>query len=116
MGMVSFKHQGQEIASKIKLADTFFTRGLGLMFKKEMTDFDGILIKPSNSIHTFWMRFSIDVIFLNKDLEVIKVFENLKPWRMTWPYLKASQVLELKAGTLNGKIKKGDQLEMTCIS
>lgn len=109
-----FKHKDQEVARNIKMADTFLSRAIGLMFKSEMPDYDGILIKPSNSIHTFWMKFSIDVIFLNKELEVIKVFENLKPWRMTLPYLRANQVLELRAGTLNGRIKKGDHLEMTC--
>lgn len=116
MKKLAFKHQGQELVSDVRLADTFCSRGMGLMFKKEMDGYEGLLLRPSNSIHTFCMRFDIDVVFLNKKLEVIKVFENLKPWRITLPYLRASQVLELKAGTLKGRVKKGDQLEMTCIS
>lgn len=107
---------GWEIAKNVLVADTFFSRAQGLMFKREMIDFDGMLIKPCNSIHTFCMYFPIDVVFLSKKYEVIKIFEKLKPNRMTRPYFSATQVLELKAGTLNGRLSKGDLLEVSCIN
>ena len=105
-----------EIASDVVIADTFLSRARGLMFRKQMNNFDGMLITPCNSIHTFGMNFPIDVIFLSKTFEVVKVLENLKPYRMTRPYFSASQVLELKSGTINGRLSKGDRLEVSCIN
>ncbi|EQC51248.1 hypothetical protein M901_1095 [Bacteriovorax sp. DB6_IX] len=80
------------------------------MFKKEMKNYDGLLIRPCNSIHTFFMRFSIDAVFLNKDFKVIRIYRDLKPWRMTTIIWKANQVLELRAGTLPDNVKEGDSL------
>ncbi len=116
MKSLVIKNKEWEIAKNAVLADTFLSRARGLMFRKDMNDFDGMIIKPCNSIHTFGMRFSIDVVFMNNKYEVVKVFENLKPYRMTRPYFSATQVLELKAGTLNGRLTKGDLLEVSCIN
>ena len=80
------------------------------MFSSDMFGFDGLLIKPCNSIHTFFMQYSLDVAFLDKDLKIVKIIRNLRPWRITGLYLKANQVLELKAGTLDNKIVEGDQV------
>ena len=110
------RNKDWEIAKDVVLADTFLSRARGLMFRKEMDGFDGMLITPCNSIHTFGMSFAIDVVFLNNKYEVIKVFEKLKPYRMTRPYFSATQVLELKSGTLNGRLNKGDRLEVSCIN
>ncbi|PIK14114.1 DUF192 domain-containing protein [Halobacteriovorax sp. JY17] len=104
------------LCEELKIADDFFSRLIGLMFKKKMIGFDGLLIKQCNSIHTFFMRYALDIVFLNKEMKVVKVIENIKPWRMTLMYLKSSQVLELKSGTLNNRLKKEDQLEIVCIN
>ena len=105
-----------QIASKIKIASSFFDRLIGLMFKKKMKDYDALLIKRCNSIHTFFMLFAIDVIFLNRHYEVVKIIRSMKPWRMTLLYFKASQVLELDAGTIDHNLKVGDRLEVVCIN
>tara|TARA_R110000868_G_scaffold164359_3_gene396855 strand:+ start:786 stop:1133 length:348 start_codon:yes stop_codon:yes gene_type:complete len=110
---ISVKLNNWVIAKDAVIADTFISRARGLMFRKDLSDFDGMLIAPCNSIHTVGMLFSIDVVFLNKKFEVIKIIENLKPYRMTRPYFKAFQVLELAAGTLANRLKCGDQLEIT---
>ncbi len=62
------------------------------------------------------MLYSLDVLFLDKDFKVVKALYDLRPWRMTWVYFKAHQVLEMKAGTLLKDIKSGDKLEAVCIS
>ncbi|WP_372654701.1 DUF192 domain-containing protein [Halobacteriovorax sp.] len=108
------KFKDEIICKDLQIADDFVSRLIGLMFKKDMYGFDGLLIKQCNSIHTFFMRYAIDIIFLDKDLKVVKVIENMKPWRATLMYFKAAQVLELKSGSLKNKIKKDDQLEMIC--
>lgn len=100
------------LSHDLRVASSFFSRLIGLMFKKEMKGYDGLLIKQCNSIHTFFMLFTIDAVFLNKNNEVIKVYRNLKPWRMTRIVWRASQVLELNAGTVPNDLKEGDSLNI----
>lgn len=109
-------HKSIPIAQKVALADNSISRMIGLMFKPGLEAGEGLLIRPCNSIHTFFMRFNIDVLFLDKEYRVLKVIRNLKPWRMTRMYFKAFQVLELQGGTLSEDIHENDQLEVLCIS
>ena len=110
------KSDRREIAGKAILADSFFKRFKGLMFGKKMDGYDAIVIKPCKSIHTFFMRYSIDVIFLNKELKIIKINRNLRPWRITSVCLFAEQVIELESGRVDKNLKKGDELELICIN
>lgn len=100
------------IAKDLKVAKTLMERTIGLMFVKEMKGFDGLLIDPCNSVHNFFVRFPIDLIFLNNDMQVVKLIKCFKPWRMTGIYLKARKVLELPNGTITDDIQVGDQLEV----
>ena len=104
------------IAQRASLADTFMERALGLMFSKDLGDRDALIIEPTNSIHTFFMNYPIDVIFINRDHKVVKVFKKLKPWRMTRMYFTASKAIELMGGTLMSDIQPGEKLEIKCIS
>jgi uncharacterized protein len=99
------------LGKNIKTAKTFWERLLGLMFAKDLVGFDGMLITPCNSIHTFFMNFDLDVVFMDKNFNIVKIIRNLRPQRITGLYLNASQVLELKAGTLSEKIVVGDKVE-----
>ena len=101
------------IARKARTAESFFDRLIGLMFSKEMGEFDGLLLKSCRSIHTFFMNYPIDAIFLNDEMEVIHIVRNMRPWRITGFYFKASQVLEIKGGTLPDHILKGDRVEVS---
>jgi uncharacterized membrane protein (UPF0127 family) len=112
---MKLKHQRtNHIFENIKVADSFFDRLIGLMFKEKMEGFEGLLIKKCNSIHTFFMRYNLDIVFLNHEYEVVKVIENIRPWRMTLMYFRATQTLELNGGTLKGLLTKGDKLEVLC--
>lgn len=105
------------VGERIVIAKSFFSRLKGLMFDRSLgTDFDGILIKPCNSIHTFFMNYSIDAVFLNKEYKVVKIMRDLRPWRMTGIYFRASQVLEIKSGLLPKEISEDDLLDEICIS
>ncbi len=99
------------VCKKVRIASSFFSRLKGLMFSSELPSCDGLLIFPCNSIHTFFMRYSLDVIFLDNQLNVIKIIRDFKPWKMSWIYFKATQVLEMKAGSLTLEINEGDALE-----
>lgn len=105
-----------EVAKEATEATTALTRMKGLMFASDMIGYDALFIKPCNSIHTFFMKFPIDVLFISKEMKVVKIMRNLLPWRMTRMYFTAHQVLELKGGTLDERVKVGDELEVICIN
>jgi uncharacterized protein len=104
--------RGTTVGTRITIADTSFTRLIGLMGRRRLDAGCGLLIRPSFGIHTFGMLFSIDVVALNKNLEVLKLWHRLAPFRMTSIHLKTDSMLELPAGQIrNCQIKVGDQLE-----
>lgn len=89
------------IPYKIKFADSFFKRLKGLMFRKDPIINEGLLIVPCNAVHMFFMRFPIDIVLLNEQNEVVKIFCSLKPWRFTKPVKAACSTLELPEGSIN---------------
>lgn len=102
-------HEGKVISENISMADTFFTKLMGFMFRPRPTDDSGILFK-TNSIQTHFMRFDLDVVFMTADHQVVKIIRGLKPWRITRFYFKAKYTLELPAGLLPASVKEGDVL------
>jgi uncharacterized protein len=84
----------------IKRADSFLSRFKGLMFKKKPLMEEALWIVPCQSIHTCFMTFPIDVVFLDDEYRISKVVRNLKPWRIVLPVTNARSVLELPAGTV----------------
>jgi uncharacterized membrane protein (UPF0127 family) len=99
------------ISDKIKIAEGFFSKLFGLIFKKVLSDSEGLLFENCNSIHTLGMKYCIDAAFLNKSNEVIAIFCSLKPFRFTSFIKDASKVLELKSGfTKSIHLKVGDKL------
>ncbi|MFA7612994.1 MAG: DUF192 domain-containing protein [Candidatus Caldatribacteriota bacterium] len=104
------------ISEKILVADNMLSRIIGLMFRASPPqEAEGLLLDPCNSIHTCFMRYPLDVAFLNSQNKVIKIIRNLKPWRMTWIYFKASKTLEMPAGKLPMELKEGDILEVEVV-
>ena len=102
------------IGTRIILANTFVSRLVGLLGKSRLDTGCGVLIKPSSGVHTFGMLFAIDIVALNKDLRVLKVWPRFAPFRMTSISLKTACVLELAAGEIERcRIEPGDQLKVT---
>ncbi len=97
---------------KIKPAFKVFQRAKGLLGEKDPSA-AAIWIKPCNSVHTFFMAFPIDVVFVSKSLKVLKTYESLKPYRLTNPFLKAHSVFEFAEGFIEkNKIQIGDSLHV----
>jgi uncharacterized protein len=69
----------------------------GLLGARELADGEGLLLRPAGSIHMFFMRFPIDAVFLDRDLRVVGIAPDLRPWRMA-ARRGARAVLELPAG------------------
>jgi uncharacterized membrane protein (UPF0127 family) len=88
------------LCEKASLADSFWQRAKGLMFKKDWADFDGLLLSPCRSIHTFGMRMNIDVCFLDPEYRIVKSLDSLGPWRSAYGGRHSHATLELPAGLL----------------
>jgi hypothetical protein len=112
---VQVSHQNKILSKNILLAETFLSRLIGLMFKEKLVDADGLLIDPCRSIHTFFMKYSLDIVFLSEENKVIKIIRHMKPWRLSWIYFRAIKTLELPAGQLPSYIKEGDFLEVKSV-
>lgn len=104
------KRTGEVLAEQVELATTFWARLKGLMFRTSLSQSNALLLDPCPQIHTCFMRFNIDVVFIDRKDCVVAVLENLKPWRMSNFYAKSRRTLELPSGTLQGRVKVGDQL------
>ena len=79
-------------------ADSFFTRFAGLMFRKKLPAATGLFLAPCNSVHMCFMRFAIDVVYLDREYGIVKVVKNLPPWTGLSMCPKAWAVLEMTAG------------------
>ncbi len=92
------------------LAETALTRMRGLLGRRELPSGEGILLKPASSIHMAFMRFAIDAVFLDRELRVVKVAADVKPWRAA-AARGAKSVLEIPAGEAARRgLKVGDRL------
>lgn len=107
------KNNQIDLHMKIDHANTFWTRLKGLQFQRKPIVEEGLLITKCNSIHMFFMRFPIDVVFLNQSNEVVKVVPHLKPWSIVPPVAAAHSTLELPLGTIvNRNISVGDTINL----
>ena len=98
------------VCERCAVAATPLRRMKGLLGRKSLEADEGLLIRPTSSIHMFFMRFPIDAVFLDRDLAVRKVVPGLKPWRIAFAR-GAKSVVELSAGTAaKHGIAPGDRL------
>jgi uncharacterized membrane protein (UPF0127 family) len=105
----------QAIAQDVLEARSFFARGRGLLGTRarSLPLTTAMWIDPCNNIHTWFMHFALDVVFVDSNLVVQKVIYNLKPFRIVWPVWGARSVFEFRAGALTDLgLKEGDQLHV----
>lgn len=105
------KSSGRMLARKLRVAQTLAARAKGLLGEKELPEGEGLLIRPCLGVHTFLMRFPIDVVFLDGTNRVLATVSDLKPHRMTGLLVKSSSALELPAGAVAAsRTRPGDQI------
>jgi uncharacterized membrane protein (UPF0127 family) len=103
-------NEGSVACERCTLADDPLTRLKGLLGRRELPAGEGLLLRPTGAVHTLFMRFPIDVVFLDRDLRVVAVANELKPWRAAGRR-GAKAVLELAAGEVERRhIRLGDRL------
>ena len=101
---------GRVVCDTCHLADKPHTRLRGIMGWNSLRRGEGMLIRPTFSIHTMFVRFPIDAVFLDKDMAVVSIAHDLKPWRFA-AVRKAKSVLELAAGECRRiGLERGDRL------
>lgn len=104
------------LATKVVKADKFLTRLVGLLKRKKLGPEEAIWLVPSKGIHTVGMKFSIDVVFLDKKNKVVALAPDVAPYRMTGIHLLANSVLELPMGTIKkSRTEVGDQLDVSLV-
>ena len=103
---------------QLDFADSFMSRLMGLMFRKNLEN--GLILKlPSSrsrrgsAIHMFFMRFPLDIIFLDDDKKIVDMV-SIRPWKTYTPKSPAKYVIELEEGSINNyKLEIGDELDFT---
>jgi uncharacterized membrane protein (UPF0127 family) len=94
---VTVSSGGEVVVERCAIASNPLTRTRGLLGRDDLPPGEGILLRPAGSIHTAFMRFPIDAVFVDRDLEVLRIAPELPPWRMA-AARGARAVLELPAG------------------
>ena len=102
---------GDTIATAVELANTRATRRKGLLGRESLDPRAALVIKPCFAVHTAFMQFPIDVVFVDRNWTVRRVAEHLGPWRMA-VHVGASAVVELAAGAGHG-IRVGDRVYLS---
>ncbi len=96
------------------LANTPLKRIKGLLGRKSLGDQEALVIKPCNSIHTFFMSFPIDVLFVGRNHKIVKIITGLRPFRLSPICMSSSYVVELPFGTVSAnKTAIGDRISFS---
>jgi uncharacterized protein len=104
-------NNGRLLADRVGIAATHVGRAIGLLPRSELNAGEALWIVPSRGVHTWFMRFTIDVIAIDDEGRVIDVVHNMRPWRVRMPRPGSASVLELPAGTLDASATRvGDQV------
>ena len=102
------------LATKVRKADNFLTRLVGLLKRTHLGPEEALWLMPSKGIHTIGMKFPIDVVFLNKDFLVLGLISGMEPYRISGVHMRSYSVIELPNGTIKkSRTEIGDQLEIS---
>jgi uncharacterized membrane protein (UPF0127 family) len=106
------RRTGEVLASALLPALDRASRKTGLLNHASLADGEAMLIAPSNAVHTWFMKFDLDLVFVRRDGQVVKTRAGVRPWRMSGA-LRAFAVVEMRAGTLAARdTQPGDILEV----
>jgi len=101
-----------QLADRAQLAGNGANRRKGLLGRDHLTCGEGLWIVPCEAVHTFWMRFSIDLVYLDRKQRIVKTRSHVRPWRLS-ACLRAHSVIELPAGTIRDtQTMRGDTLAL----
>jgi len=100
-----------ELADRVELAGNGAKRSKGLLGRTGLGPGEGMWIVPCEAVHTFWMKFSLDLVYLDRQNQIAKIKRNVPPWRLS-ACLTAHSVIEFAAGAIReSDAQPGDKLE-----
>lgn len=106
--------RGRVLVGRVAVARGFAGRGLGLMGRAQLSVGEGLLLRPCGDIHTFFMRFPLDLIFLGIDDVVVRVARGVRPWRIVRGGREANAVIEVATGWIpDDAVVRGDRISWT---
>jgi hypothetical protein len=106
--------RGSEVAVRVRRADRAWSRVVGLLGRRSLAEDEGLLLTPCTSIHTLFMRFPIDILYLNREHAVVKAVKDLRPFRVSACLRGAHSILELPVGAIEASgTQVGDSLALT---
>jgi uncharacterized protein len=106
------RQDGAIVCERCVVAASAWARTKGLLGRRDLPTDEGLLIKPCSSIHMFFMRFPIDAVFVDKEMRVVRVVSDLKPWRIAWSR-GSKAVIEMAAGEAARRgLQVGDSLAL----
>ncbi|HET8568352.1 MAG TPA: DUF192 domain-containing protein [Candidatus Limnocylindria bacterium] len=112
MHRVVDRTRGSVLAERCAVADTFVSRGVGLIGRAGLAEGEALRITKTNAITMLFMRFAIDAVFVDRDRRVVRVVERLGPWVPAVLAPRATEVIELPAGAAaRAGAQAGDVLE-----
>jgi hypothetical protein len=113
MAVLKSETKNLQLISDLEVAATEWARGKGLLGRKSLGAEQALWIRRCNSIHTLFMKFTIDCVFLDKQLRVKAIYSEVKPFRLVWPVWGASSVIEFPAGRAKQlNLEIGEQLNV----
>lgn len=105
--------RGTLLAERARRATGYWDRFRGLMLTSPLDEGEGLVLEPCASIHMFFMRYPIDVVFASREAEVVGLVRGIAPWRMTRFYKGARMAIELPAGLVERSgTQAGDRLSL----
>lgn len=101
------------IATKVKIANNPISRTIGLLNRSSIEPQEGLLIVPCKSIHSMFMRFEFDAVFIDKNNNIVELIKQMSAWKVSSYVWKAHKVLELAAGVIDiTKTEIGDTIKI----
>lgn len=103
---------GEVVFKTVRIAEDFFSRMVGLLGTSKLDGDEGLLIRPCRQVHTYYMRFNIDALFLSESGEIIHIESRMNPGRISRFIKESCQVLEIAGGTAELKgIQVGQRVQ-----
>jgi uncharacterized membrane protein (UPF0127 family) len=113
MKVINLKNEAV-LADKAIIANTFFKRLVGLLNRKSLAKGEALILRPSNSIHSLFMRFTFDALFLDKTGKVIAIKPSFKPFCVSPVYFASRSTIELPEGTIQAtQTQSGDIIKIS---
>jgi uncharacterized membrane protein (UPF0127 family) len=109
--------RGTVLATRATIAASPWARARGLLGRRDLPPGDGLVIRPCNSVHTFFMAFPIDVVYVGRENEVLAITPAMRPQRVGPIVWRARDVIELPAGTVQATATTvGDRLTLEAVT